>query len=220
MSRRSFVGRVHQSTARDYLARVNEVDKAAVAEVACQFGEQYWDGDRLSGYGGYAYDGRWRVVAEAMAEVYQLEAGMRVLDVGCGKGFLIYDLAEAVPGIEVYGVDISEYAIEHAKEEVRAQCRVASADHLPFTDRDFDLVISINTLHNLYNYDLSAALREMERVSRQHKYVCVEAYRTEREKVNLMYWQLTCRVFHTPAEWDFEFNSAGYTGDSEFIFFE
>ncbi|MDC3376941.1 class I SAM-dependent methyltransferase [Candidatus Nanopelagicales bacterium] len=220
MRRLNFVSLVHKATARDYLARVNEIDKAEVADVACRFGYEYWDGDRLTGYGGYKYDGRWRPVADALSEHYRLEPGMRVLDVGCGKGFLMFDLTEAVPGLEVFGIDISEYAIEHAKEEVRNRCRVASADKLPFANDAFDLVISINTLHNLYNYELLAALQEIERVSRQHKYLCVEAYRDEREKVNLMYWQLTCRIFHTPEEWDFEFAQAGYRGDTEFIYFE
>ena len=220
MSRQTFLSSMHKSTARDYLARVNEIDKAEAADVACRFGYEYWDGDRLTGYGGYKYDGRWRPVAEAMSAHYGLEPGMRVLDVGCGKGFLLFDLTEVVPGLEVFGIDISEYAIEHANEDVRNRCRVASADKLPFANEAFDLVISINTLHNLYNYELSAALREIERVGRRHKYLCVEAYRNEREKVNLMYWQLTCRVFHTPEEWDFAFAQAGYQGDTEFIYFE
>jgi protein-L-isoaspartate(D-aspartate) O-methyltransferase len=105
-------------------------------------------------------------------------------------------------------------------EDVKPFCQVGSAATLPYADKHFDLVISINTLHNLYNYDLHAALAEIERVGRGAKYICVEAYRNEREKVNLMYWQLTCRAFHTPAEWDFVFKQSGYTGDHEFIFFE
>ena len=63
-------------------------------------------------------------------------------------------------------------------------------------------------------------MKEIERVSRGNKYLCVEGYRNEREKVNLMYWQLTCRAFHTPLEWLFVFNQAGYKGDHEFITFE
>lgn len=220
MAYREFVSLVHKSTKRDYLARVNEIDKAEVAEKAIQFGVDYWDGSRLTGYGGYKYDGRWRKVADAMIAAYGLKPGMKVLDVGSGKGFLLHDFKEAMPGLEVAGIDISSYAVEHTMESVKPFCQVGSAAKLPWADDSFDLVISINTLHNLYNFDLHAALKEMERVSRGGKYICVEGYRNESEKVNLMYWQLTCRIFHTPEEWAFDFAQAGYTGDHEFIYFE
>ena len=215
-----FLSSVHRSTKRDYLARVNEYPKAEAAKRAKQFGFDYWDGDRKIGYGGYKYDGRWRSVAEALATHYGLKAGDRVLDVGCGKAFLLYDLAVVVPGLEVQGIDISQYAIDHAKEEVRPRLRVASAGELPFPEQSFDLVISINTLHNLYCYDLDKALREIQRVGRRDKYVVVESYRNEEEKTNLLYWQLTCECFYTPEEWQWWFDRCGYTGDYSFIYFE
>ena len=220
MAYREFVSLVHKSTKRDYLARVTQRDKADVAEMAIKFDYDYWDGSRETGYGGYKYDGRWRKVADAMIETYGIKPGMCVLDVGSGKGFILHDFREAIPDLEVAGIDISSYGVEHTMESVKPFCQVGSAAKLPYPDKYFDLVISINTLHNLYNYDLDAALREMERVSRGAKYLCVEGYRNEREKVNLMYWQLTCRIFHTPEEWAFEFKRSGYTGDHEFIFFE
>lgn len=220
MAYRDFVSLIHKSTKRDYLARVTQRDKAEVAELAIQYGYDYWDGSRETGYGGYRYDGRWRKVADAMRDTYGLKPGMRVLDVGAGKGFLMHDLMESVPGLEVEGIDISAYAQAHAMESVRDRIKVGNANSLPWPDKHFDLVISITTLHNLYIHDLFAALGEMERVGRGGKYLCVEGYRNEREKVNLMYWQLTCRAFHTPAEWEWIFDRAGYTGDHEFIFFE
>jgi protein-L-isoaspartate(D-aspartate) O-methyltransferase len=215
-----FLSAVHKRTKRDYLARVNEFPKAEAAKKALQWGYDYWDGDRKVGYGGYKYDGRWRAVADAMAKHYGLKAGDRVLDVGCGKGFLLYDLTQAVPGLEVAGIDISAYGIEHAKPEVKDRLQVASALKLPFADKSFDFVFSITTLHNLFNYELEAALEEIERVGRRDKYVCVEAYRNEEEKVNLMYWQLTCRMFCTPDEWRWWFTTCGYNGDYSFIYFE
>jgi protein-L-isoaspartate(D-aspartate) O-methyltransferase len=220
MAYREFVGLVHKSTKRDYLARVTERDKAEVAELAMQWGYDYWDGSRQTGYGGYKYDGRWRKVADAMVEAYAIRPGMRILDVGAGKGFLLHDLLEAMPGVEVAGIDISRYAIEHAMESVRGSIAHGSAEALPFPDKHFDLVISINTLHNLYIQELWPALREIERVGRGARYICVEAYRNEREKMNLLYWQLTCRAFHTPDEWAFVFKETGFTGDHEFIYFE
>lgn len=217
---REFVGLIHKSTKRDYLARVNQRDKAEVAELALNWDYDYWDGSRETGYGGYKYDGRWRKVADAMVATYGIESGMRVLDVGSGKGFLLHDFTEACPGVEVAGIDISQYGVEHTMESVRPFVQVGTAAELPFPDQHFDLVISINTLHNLYLPELWSALREIERVGRGHKYLCVEAYRNEREKMNLLYWQLTCRAFHTPEEWAFVYEQTEYRGDYEYIYFE
>jgi len=215
-----FISPLHKRTNRDYLARVNEFPKAEAAKLARQFGRDYWDGDRKVGYGGMRYDGRWRVVAENMVKHYGLKPGDRVLDVGCGKGFLLYEFTQACPGIEVAGLDISEYAIQNAKEEVRPFLRVGHANHLPWPAQTFDLVISITTLHNLQCFDLDQSLREIQRVSRRHKYVVVESYRNEEEKANLLYWQLTCESFYRPEAWEWWFQRTGYTGDWSFIYFE
>ena len=215
-----FINTVHRSTARDYIGRVTQHDKAQIAENAIKFDREYWDGERHEGYGGYRYDGRWRSVAENMARHYGLKAGSRILDVGCGKGFLLYEFTQVLPGCEITGIDISRYAVEHAKEEVKDRLQVGDAAKLPFPDRHFDFVVSLTTLHNLYLQDLWPALGEIERVAGGGKYIVVETYRSEREKVNLMYWQLTCRAFHTPAEWEFLFAKAGYTGDYGYIAFE
>jgi SAM-dependent methyltransferase len=215
-----FTQTLHSSTKRDYVARVVEYDKAECAEVASRYGQEYWDGPRQYGYGGYKYDGRWRPIAQRMADHYGLKAGMRVLDVGCGKGFLLYELTQVVPGLEVCGLDISTYAIENAKPEVKPFLQAGHAQSLPFPDASFDLVISINTLHNLYCYELDSALREMQRVTKKHAYLVVESYRNEVEKANLLYWQLTCETFCTPAEWEWWFKQTGYAGDHSFIYFE
>jgi SAM-dependent methyltransferase len=218
-----FMSPLHKATKRDYLARVNDTEfpKAKAAELAKKWGYDYWDGDRRICYGGYKYiPGRWAPVAKAMADHYQLKAGDRVLDVGCGKGFQLHELALAVPGLEVHGVDISEYAIANAHEGVKDRLQVGSATSLPFDEGFFDYVFSINTLHNLRNYELDAALREIERVGRDKKYLCVESFRSEEEKVNLLYWQVTCATFYSTEEWLWFFSMSGYRGDYSFIFFE
>jgi protein-L-isoaspartate(D-aspartate) O-methyltransferase len=215
-----FTSKLHTATKRNYLERVADHDKAACAEVANKYGEDYWDGDRMYGYGGYRYDGRWLPIAEEMAKHYGLTPEHTVLDVGCGKGYLLYEFTRAVPGITVAGLDISQYAIDNAKEEVKPFLRQGNAVDLPYADGAFDLVVSLGAFHNLYNYDLRAALQEVERVSRAGKYVLVESYRDETEKVNLLYWQLTCRSFYTPKEWEWFFKESGYTGDYGCMFFQ
>ena len=217
-----FLSANHKSTARDYLGRVNDPDfpKARAAELAKKFDFDYWDGDRRINYGGYRYmEGRWEKVARPMVEHYGLKPGDSVLDIGCGKGFLLYDFTKVLPGIEVTGIDVSEYAIANSKDEVRGRLQVGNATKLPWPDGHFDLVISLNTLHNLHCYDLDLALREMERVGKR-KYLCVESYRNEHEKANLLYWQVTCEAFNTPEEWEWWFQQSGYTGDHSFIYFE
>jgi protein-L-isoaspartate(D-aspartate) O-methyltransferase len=215
-----FINKLHTATKRNYVQRVVEYDKAECAEIAIQYGRDYWDGDRRYGYGGMRYDGRWRSVAEDITKHYGIKSGDKILDVGCGKGFLLYEFAKAVPGVEVAGIDISQYAIENSKEEVRQFLRQGNATDLPFPDHQFDFVISITTFHNLFNFELRKAVQEVERVGKISKYIVVESYRNERQKANLLYWQLTCRSFYTPKEWEWFFNESGYTGDFGFIVFD
>ena len=216
-----FLMKLHSGTKRDYVQRVVEFDKAECSEVAIQYGKDYWDGDRQYGYGGYKYDGRQRATAEAMAKHYGIKPGDKILDVGCGKGYLLYEFAQVVPGVEVVGLDISEYGIENAKEEVKPFLQAGNAIKLPFEDNTFDFVVTITTLHNLYNYELNSAVKEIERVGKgANKHIAIESYRNENEKANLLYWQLTCRSFYTHKEWEWVFDQCGYTGDYSYIVFE
>jgi SAM-dependent methyltransferase len=220
MERIDFLAPLHTATKRDYVQRVVENDKAACAEIAGRFGQDYWDGERKYGYGGYRYDGRWLAVAEAFARHYKLKAGDRVLDIGCGKGFLLYELTRAVPGLQVQGIDISDYAIANAKEDVRDHLDVGDCTALPYANGAFDFVYSLNTFHNLPVDRLKRAVQEMVRVAKGPAYICVESFRNEREKVNLLYWQLTCRSFFSPGEWEWLLSEWGYGGDVGYIYFE
>ena len=220
MAHIDFLQTVHTRTPRNYVQRVVEYDKAECATVSRRFDKDYWDGDRKYGYGGYHYDGRWVAVAERLVAHYGLRSGARILDVGCGKGFLLHDLKHAVPDASVSGLDISRYALAHAVEDVRGHLVEGTAAQLPFADNSFDLVVSVNTLHNLRVSELESALRDIERVGRGAKYVVVDSFRNEREKVNLLYWQLTCQCFYTPEDWQWWFDRTGYSGDHSFVCFE
>jgi SAM-dependent methyltransferase len=182
-------------------------------EVAKRFGKEYFDGDRGQGYGGYRYDGRWVPIAERMRDFYGLRAGDQILDVGCAKGFLLHDFRQVVPGVRVAGVDISEYAVIHAMDDVRPFLIVGSADALPFPDAAFDLVVSINTAHNLERPRCVQAIREMERVSRSHKYLQVDSYLDDEQREKFERWQLTALTHFDPEGWRRLFAEAGYSGE-------
>lgn len=216
---KSIVTLLHTRTVRDYLSRMVD-SKVECMQAARSYDLDYWDGDRRYGYGGYKYDGRWKPVAEKLVEIYKLRPDAAILDVGCGKGFLLHELQQLLPAARICGFDLSDYAIANAKEEIRDRLFIHRAqDPYPFADREFDLVLSLTTLHNLRLPDLKSALKEIERVGKS-KYLVVEGYRNEQELFNLQCWALTCAAFLTPEEWVWLFGEFGYGGDYEFIYFE
>lgn len=215
----NIVNALHRCTPRDYIGRMMD-EKVHCSQVARQFDRDYWDGDRRYGYGGYRYDGRWSVVAQSLIDTYTLTANARILDVGCGRGFLLHEFQKLLPGCTVSGFDVSEYGLATAKEEVRPHLfRHDARERFPFADRSFDLAISINALHNLPPDEVSRALAEMERVA-ANKFLVVESYRSPEELFNLQCWALTCETFLRPESWVWLFDRSGYTGDFEFIYFE
>ena len=191
----------------------SEGKDANVVAIAKQFGQMYWDGPREYGYGGYRYDGRWRAVARDIIAHFGLKAGMRVLDVGCGKGFLVKDLMLERTGLEVFGLDISLYALTHCEPEVVGRLHLGSAEQLPFPDRAFDCVLSINTIHNLPRPRALQALREIQRLSGGRAFVQVDSYHSEEQKALFEQWVLTAEFHDYPPGWIKLFEDAGYTGD-------
>lgn len=215
----NFIADHHKKTKRNYLDRVLKVNKAEAAVKAKKWGYDYWDSSRNINYGGYYYDKRWIKIAKRLIKFYNLRSNCKILDIGCGKGYLLYELSKLLPDSKVFGIDVSKYAIKNSKKEIKNKLIYGKANKIPFKKNYFDLVISINTLHNLYSYELEESLKEIERVGKKSKYICVESYRNEKEKMNLLYWQVTCESFFTPKEWKWWFKKTGYTGDYSFIYF-
>lgn len=217
---RNFVTPLHLSTTRNYFARMAD-DKVNCMKIARKFEHDFWDGERRFGYGGYKYiPGRWRDVAKSLIKTYKLGPNSRVLDIGCGKGFLLHELLLLEPALKVTGIDVSNHAISSAPKSLEGCIFLHSADeHLKFNDQDFDLVISLGTLHNLKLHQLEIAIPEIQRVGKQG-YIMVESYRTEIELFNLQCWALTCESFLDVNEWKWLFSTFKYSGDYEFIYFE
>ena len=216
----NYVTKLHQSTSRAYIERMMN-DKINCMYKAKEYEFDYWDGDRRYGYGGYKYmPGRWKPIAELLIKNYNLTNNSSILDVGCGKAFLLYEMKLLLPQLKISGFDISKHGLASTKEEIRKDLFIHRAqDPYPFKDKQFDLVISLNCLHNLRIFELKVALNEIERVGKQG-YVMLESYRNEKELFNLECWALTCESFFDHDEWVWIYNQFGYTGDYEFIYFE
>jgi ubiquinone/menaquinone biosynthesis C-methylase UbiE len=199
-------------TKRNIQKRSDAKDPAVVA-IAKQYGEMYWDGPREYGYGGYRYDGRWRLVAKDLIAHFELKPGMRVLDVGCGKGFLVKDLMHECPGLEVFGLDISLYALLNCEQEVVGRLHLGTAEKIPFPNGSFDCVISLNTIHNFTRSRAVNAMKEIQRLSNGRAFVQVDSYFTPEQKEIFESWVLTAEFHDYPDGWLKVYEEAGYTGD-------
>jgi len=199
-------------TVRDYNGRARE-KSPEVIRIARLFDRDFFDGERKYGYGGYRYDGRWKSVARRMIEHYSLGEDASILDIGCAKGFLLHDFKELLKNCTIAGIDVSSYAIENSLPTVKPWLKIASAEKLPYPDKSFDLVISINSIHNLPLEKLKTALKEVERISRGKSYITVDAWRNEQERENLYKWVLTADTMMHVNDWVKLFREVGYTGD-------
>jgi ubiquinone/menaquinone biosynthesis C-methylase UbiE len=182
--------------------------------ISKQFGRDYFDGDRRHGYGGFSYNPRfWTETVKYIRNYYRLPEDAALLDVGCAKGFMLYDFMQLMPKAQIAGLDISEYAIANALEAVKPFVQLGNAKSLPYADKSFDLVLAINTIHNLPYAECKQSLQEIERVSRRNAFVMVDAYRTEEERQAMLRWVLTAETMLHVDDWLKLFAEAGYTGD-------
>lgn len=210
----------HKKTSRNYLERMNN-DKIKCMVISKKYGFDYWDGDRKFGYGGYKYiKGYHSDLAKKLVKDYSLTDKSKILDIGCGKGFLLYEIKKIIKSVQIYGVDISKYAKDTAIIEIKKNIKIWNINKkLNFDNKIFDLVISINTLHNLKLNNLNQCLQEIERVGKS-KFICVESYRNEIEQFNLQCWALTAETLIDTESWKWLFKKSRYTGDYEFIYFK
>jgi SAM-dependent methyltransferase len=220
MRKLNFITSLHTKTKRNYIERMVS-KKIECMTISKKYGYDYWDGNRKFGYGGYKYiPGRWKEVAKKFIKRYKLNNQSKILDLGCGKGFLLFEIREILPKIQITGIDISKYGLKNSKKEISQFLFKADLKKkLKFKSKEFDFVFSINTLHNLEINYLIQAIKEMQRVGKKH-FICSESYRNEKELFNLQCWALTCESFFSEKEWVWLLKDNGYTGDYEFIYFE
>ena len=220
MKKRNFITSLHQSTKRNYIERMIN-DKVFAMKVAKKYGRDYWDGSRKFGYGGFKYlPGRLAPLAKKIIKIYGLNNKSKILDVGCGKGYLLYEIKKILPRINIVGFDISSYAIKYSKNEIKQYLFKYDANKkFKFRKKSFDLVLSFGTLHNLKLEKLFSCIKEIERVGKK-KFIMVESYRNNQELFNLQCWALTCETFLPEDQWIWLYKHSGYTGDYEFIYFK
>lgn len=220
MKELNIITSLHTKTKRNYIKRmINK--KVECMAISKKYGFDYWDGDRKFGYGGYKYiPGRWEEVAKKLIKRYKLNNKSKILDLGCGKGFLLYEIKKILPRIHIKGIDISNYGLKNSKKEIsKFLFKGDLKKKLKFRSKEFDFVFSINTLHNLEINYLIQAIKEIQRIGKKH-FICSESYRNEKELFNLQCWALTCESFLSKREWIWLLQKSGYTGDYEFIYFE
>ena len=217
---KNFISKLHNSTKRDYISRMVD-NKVYCMKISKKYDKEYWDGKRRFGYGGYKYiPNRWTNVAKSLIKNYKLNNNSSILDVGCGKAFLLYEIKKLLPNIKICGFDISKYGLNSSKKEIKKFLFVHKAQNkYPFKNKQFDLVISLGCLHNLKIFEIKKTLNEIQRVGKK-SYVMLESYRNEKELFNLQCWALTCESFFEKDEWEWLFKKYKYIGDYEFIYFE
>jgi ubiquinone/menaquinone biosynthesis C-methylase UbiE len=198
---------------RDLTKRL-EIKTEEVKSVARKFDKEFFDGERKFGYGGFSYNPMyWSEVVKDFCDYYHLKEGSKILDVGCAKGFMLYDFYKLNLNLDLYGIDISKYAIDNCVPEVKNKLQVANATKLPFEDNFFDLVVSINTVHNLDKVECATALREISRVSKKNAFLTVDAYRNNHEKQRMDAWNLTAKTIMSVDNWIKFFEENKYNGD-------
>ena len=214
-----FLQKNHNNTKRNYLQRMQN-NKVFCMGIAKKYENQYWDGNRKFGYGGYRYiPGRLTKITKLLIKRFKLTNKSKILDIGCGKGFLLYEIKKILPGATVVGLDISKHGIKNCHPSLKNNLKIFDAKKkLPFKNSQFDLALSFGLYHNFSIFELEKSLKEFSRVSKKN-YLMVESYQNDKQLFNLQCWALTCESFFSPKEWEWIFKKFKYKGDYEFIYF-
>jgi ubiquinone/menaquinone biosynthesis C-methylase UbiE len=212
----NFLMKSYPKISRNLDERKNNINNE-IRNIARKFEKDFFDGERIYGYGGYKYDGRWKPVVKDFIEYYNLTSNSSILDIGAGKGFMMKDFMDALPGANIQGIDISNYAVTNCMKEVKNNLFVGNALELFFEKKSFDLVISINTLHNLDLKDFKKSIEEIKRVSRKHCFIVLDAWNNEIEKQRIMDWNLTAKTILSVNDWELLFNELSFTGDYDWF---
>lgn len=192
--------------------KINKSKK--IINIARKFGKDFFDGDRKFGYGGLTYNKiYWRKVTKDMISYYGLKNNCSILDIGCAKGYMLYDFKRYLKKVKIRGIDISKYAIKNSKKEVKKYLSLGNAKKLRFKDNSFDLVIAINTIHNLNKKECGQAIREIQRVSRKNSFIVLDAYKNDNEKKKMLAWNLTGKTIMHKKKWINFFKKNNYSGD-------
>lgn len=216
----SFLQKNHNNTKRNYLQRMQN-NKVFCMGIAKKYENQYWDGNRKFGYGGYRYiPGRLTKITKLLITRFKLTNKSKILDVGCGKGFLLYEIKKILPGATVVGLDISKHGIKNCHPSLKNNLKIFDVKKkLPFKNGQFDLALSFGLYHNFSIFELEKSLKEFSRISKKN-YLMVESYKNNKQLFNLQCWALTCESFFSPKEWEWIFKKFKYKGDYEFIYFD
>ena len=216
MYHNTFLMRNYPKTKRnieDRLSNITEADR----EKARKFDKDFFDGDRRYGYGGYKYDGRWIPVVKDFIDYFKLNENSSILDIGAGKGFMVKDFKDALPNARVLGIDISKYSVDNSMPEIKEFMSVGNANNLEYEDNSFDLVISINTIHNLPLDECKHSLKEISRVSKKDSFIIVDSWNNAEEEMRMKSWNLTALTYMSATDWINLFDEVGYNGDFDWF---
>ena len=193
------------SANRSGQARKAMIEKAGTVDLSGsdfdRFGYDYFDNAEVGiGYGGYHYDGRYRDSVAEIIEHYGLRAGDSVLELGCAKGCVLVEFYKQ--GLDVCGIDISEYAISHSVETVRPYLQVGSSDALALADNSVDFVYSKEMIPHLSEQQVRKALREMSRVCNSNKiFLEIQVAESQAAQDLIMRWDPTHQTVRSKNWW-------------------
>ena len=195
-------------------ARVAKVRTVINKINAWELGNKYYDGNRLDGYGGFKYDGRWLKLLPKLIKRYKLTSKSKVLDLGCKKGFLLKDLNILLPGIKSYGIENHSYALNKA---VKCKSKLIRSEYtkLPFKNKSLDFVIAFNSLYMQNLGDVIKSLKEIERVSKK-SYIVLASGENDEERNKFYKWTLIGTSILLKNEWKTLFKKIKFKGDYYF----